>query len=271
VTRHAARFVDGEDLERFRRENEVVIVDLGTANLYARAHLPGAIFLGYDRLVARNGLTGGLLPPFQQLAKTLSELGIGNDTLVLAYDDEGGGKAARLCWTLDSLGHHRWKILDGGIHAWLEEKRPLSRTVPRPSRRDFVPRPGVDCIADAEHILKHLGSPDIALLDARSPAEFTGAQRFARRAGHIPGAANWEWTDALDTNRKLRLRPDHELVAELTARNVVPEREVICYCQTHHRSSLTYVILRHLGYEYVRGYPGSWSDWGNRMDTPIAT
>lgn len=265
------RFLDAEDLEAQAGNRNVVLVDLGMPGLYAQAHLPGALFLGYDRLVARDGLTGGLLPPFQQLAQTFSELGIGSDTLVIAYDDEGGGKAARLCWTLDSLGHHRWKILDGGIHAWLEEKRPLSRTVPRPLRRDFVPRLRDECIADAERILDHLGSPDIALLDARSPAEFSGAQRFARRAGHIPGAANWEWTDALDTNRKLRLRPDHELVAELTARNVVPEREVICYCQTHHRSSLTYVILRHLGYEHVRGYPGSWSDWGNRMDTPIAT
>lgn len=268
---YGTRFLDAEGLEAQAGNSNVVLVDLGMPGLYAQAHLPGALFLGYDRLVARDGLTGGLLPPFQQLAQTFSELGIGSDTLVIAYDDEGGGKAARLCWTLDSLGHHRWKILDGGIHAWLEEKRPLSRTVPRPLRRDFVPRLRDECIADAERILDHLGSPDIALLDARSPAEFSGAQRFARRAGHIPGAANWEWTDALDTNRKLRLRPDHELVAELTARNVVPEREVICYCQTHHRSSLTYVILRHLGYEHVRGYPGSWSDWGNRMDTPIAT
>jgi thiosulfate/3-mercaptopyruvate sulfurtransferase len=271
VTRPTARFVNGEDLESLRRDNNVVLVDLGKLELYARAHIPGALFLDYDRLVAKHGLTGGLVPPIEELAQTLSELGIGNDTLVIACDEEGGGKAARLCWTLDCLGHHRWMVLNGGIHAWLDEKRPLSRAAPRPLRRDFIPRLREQYIADADLILEHLGRPGVALLDARSPEEFSGAQRFARRAGHIPGAMNWEWTDALDANRKLRLRPDHELFAELTARNVVPEREVICYCQTHHRSSLTYAILRHLGYEHVRGYPGSWSDWGNRMDTPIAT
>lgn len=271
MTGPTARFVNGEELESLDRYSSVVLVDLGTPELYARAHIPGALFLGYDRLVAKHGLTGGLIPPVEELAQTLSELGIGNDTLVIAYDDEGGGKAARLCWTLDCLGHHRWMVLNGGIQAWLDEKRPLSRAVPHPLRRGFIPRLRDEYIADADHILEHLGRPDIALLDARSPEEFGGAQRFARRAGHIPGATNWEWTGALDPHRKLRLRPNHELVAELTARNVVPQREVICYCQTHHRSSLSYAILRHLGYEHVRGYPGSWSDWGNRLDTPIAT
>ena len=103
----------------------------------------------------------------------------------------------------------------------------------------------------------------------RSPAEFTGARKFADRAGHIPGAAHLEWTDMMDKQRNLRLLPDDQLRAMLAERGVTPDKEIITYCQTHHRSAYSYVVLKHLGYENVRGYPGSWSDWGNNPALPV--
>jgi thiosulfate/3-mercaptopyruvate sulfurtransferase len=107
------------------------------------------------------------------------------------------------------------------------------------------------------------------LVDARSEAEFTGRQRFSSRGGHIPGAIHWDWMEMMDRERNLRLKPEQELLAELERRGIAKEDQVVAYCQTHHRSSLTYVALKYLGLEKVRGYPGSWSDWGNRQDLTV--
>ncbi|MDX1513585.1 MAG: rhodanese-like domain-containing protein, partial [Gammaproteobacteria bacterium] len=89
------------------------------------------------------------------------------------------------------------------------------------------------------------------------------------RGGHIPGAVNFNWTDAMDPEAQRRLRPRERLLEDLADLGVTPDREVVTYCQTHRRSSHTYVVLKSLGFERVRGYPGSWSDWGNDPSTPV--
>ena len=99
------------------------------------------------------------------------------------------------------------------------------------------------------------------LLDVRSPDEYNGIKKFAERAGHIPGAINFEWTQAIDKGRNLRFKPDEEITALLSPLGITPDKEIITHCQTHHRSAHTYILLRHLGFERVKGYPGSWSEW----------
>jgi len=96
-----------------------------------------------------------------------------------------------------------------------------------------------------------------------------GSSVLAARGGHIPGAVNMDWVLAMDKARDLRLRSPEELRRMLERRGVTPDKEVIVYCQTHHRSSHTYVMLKSLGYPRIRGYPGAWSAWGNRRDTPV--
>jgi thiosulfate/3-mercaptopyruvate sulfurtransferase len=130
-------------------------------------------------------------------------------------------------------------------------------------RRDTV-------IADREFILRHLEDPAVVLLDARSPDEYRGVKRFAERGGHIPGAVNLDWLQTMDPARGLRLKPAQELRALLAPLGVAPDKDVVCYCQSHHRSAHSWMMLRSLGFERVRGYPGSWSDWGNQADTPVA-
>ncbi len=103
--------------------------------------------------------------------------------------------------------------------------------------------------------------------DARSPAEFRGEKLFAARGGHIPGAINFEWTAAMDRARDLRIRED--IAEQLEALGIVPEKEVVTHCHTHHRSGLTYLLAKALGYPRVKGYAGSWSEWGNLPDTPV--
>ncbi|MCW8909638.1 MAG: rhodanese-like domain-containing protein, partial [Gammaproteobacteria bacterium] len=99
--------------------------------------------------------------------------------------------------------------------------------------------------------------------------EYDGSKKFAERGGHIPGAIHFEWTDGMDRQRNYRLLADDELKSKLNALGLTEDKEIIVYCQTHHRSALSYFMLKQLGYEKVRGYPGSWSEWGNRMDTPV--
>ena len=98
-----------------------------------------------------------------------------------------------------------------------------------------------------------------------------GAKQLSARSGHIPGAVNLNWLDTIDTNNHLRLKPRRMLKDILEARQILPAREVITYCQTHHRSAHTWMLLKSLGYPTVRGYPGSWAEWGNDSETPIQT
>lgn len=264
------RLLEPADLKPHLGSENFLIVDLGRAETYAQAHVPGAVHLDYARLVAARPPVLGLLPEPSSLSAVLGAIGLTPESHVIAYDDEGGGAAARLLWTLDAIGHTRHSLLNGGLHAWLNERLPASQepTVANPLAFEArVQNPAV--IADKDYILNRLRDPGVILLDARTPAEYRGEKRRAERAGHIPGAVNFEWINALDRAHNLRLKPEAELRAALEALGVTPDREIIAYCQTHHRSAHTYQVLKILGYPRVRGYPGSWSEWGNRDDTPV--
>ena len=262
-------FIEPEELQNRLDDERLLILDVGKASLYQQLHIPGAIFVDYGDLVSKSGDVSGLLPPVHQLERLFSSLGISDGSLVVTYDDEGGGKAARLIWTLHCLGFNNALLLNGGIHAWANEGFPLSREIRSTRQSDFRAKPDFSPIADAESIAASLDDPDVQTIDARSADEYFGRRLFARRGGHIPGAVHWEWTAAMDQRRNLRLRPEADLRAELAQRNIHDGQTLICYCQTHHRSSFLYVLLKHLGFDKVQGYPGSWSDWGNRNDLPV--
>ena len=103
----------------------------------------------------------------------------------------------------------------------------------------------------------------------RSAAEYSGRDKRAERAGHIPGAVNLNWVTAMDQRRKMRLKQEGQLRRMLSSLGVTPGKEIIVYCQTHHRSSHAYNMLKALGFPNVKAYPGSWAEWGNSPDTPI--
>ncbi len=245
-------------------------VDLCKAESYRQGHLPGAVHLEYAALVAARPPAAGALPSDEQLGRALAGAGVTPQHHVIAYDDEGGGRAARLLWTLHVLGHRRCSLLDGGRAAWANAGLALDRRAERPAPGRYPARAGDRGIADKAYILARLGDPGTVLLDARSAQEYDGTKKRAEKVGHIPGAVNWEWTEATDPARDRRLRPAARLRATLHALGVTPDKEVVVYCHTHHRSALSFVVLRHLGFPAVRGYDGSWSEWGNSPDTPVA-
>lgn len=262
--------LEPEALEPLLGDPTLLLVDLSRGEIHAQYHLPGAIHLDYSRIVRTAPPVGGLLPDAAQLSEALSAIGLMPERHVVAYDDEGGGKACRLLWTLEALGHRRYSLLNGGLHAWANEGHPLTREPARPARSTYQARlvNAGTVVADTAYILVHLADDSHALLDARSAAEYHGLKRYSARGGHIPGAVNLDWTETMDQGRNLRLKPAAELRRQLEGLGITPDKEVVAYCQTHHRSAHTWFMLHWLGYR-AKGYAGSWSDWGNREDTPI--
>ncbi len=263
--------VEPKDLESLLGGPELLIVDLCQANNYAQAHIPEALHLEYANLLLGTKPAPGLLPDAARLSAALSAIGLTPDKHVVAYDVEGGGRACRLIWTLDALGHPASSLLNGGLFAWANEGHPLSQQPSAPTPSDYSASIRDRVVATRDYIEKHLNDAQIALLDARTPEEYYGTTVRAARGGHIPGAVNLNWLDTIDRTRNYRLLPDDVLRTLVADRGLRNDQEVITYCQTHHRSAHSYVMLKHLGFDKAKGYPGAWAEWGNSPDTPVET
>jgi len=250
---------------------DIQVIDLSSAEQYAMEHIPGAIHFDYDHLVTGDKPATGQLPSLEAIQEQLEFAGISSARPMVVYDGEGTGKAARFCWTMDVLGFENWSLLNGGIDAWDNDERPLSTESSVSPRARFEI---TDCrdtrLATIDDMLNFVNHERIGILDARTPAEHAGEDVRAERGGHIPGSRNLNWLDTMDPLDFGRLKDPEVLQQMLNELGLTPEHEVVAYCQTHHRSSLSYVMLKWLGYRHIRGYAGSWSEWGNRSDTPVS-
>lgn len=241
---------------------------MAAAEDYARYHLPGALLVAPAELVHGAAPAPGRLPGLERLEALFGRLGHGDEQHYILYDDEGGGWAGRFAWTLDVLGHSNWSYLDGGIHAWAELNGPLASgegDYPAPT----TPVLSIDRepIAEVEDVLTAIDDADEVIWDVRSREEYLGLRSGSARAGHIPGARHLDWMMLKDPARALRLTDN--LPALLAEHGIDPEHPVITHCQSHHRSGLSYMIGRLLGFSRIRAYHGSWGEWGNRDDLPI--
>jgi len=234
---------------------------------FEAGHLPGAVFLDLDTdLSAPTGPGRHPLPDPGSLARRLGGLGIGTEAFIVAYDDAGGGVAARLWWMLDDLGHLDAAVLDGGIGAWTAAGYPLSTGMAAwpPARLELAPR--WSKVVDREALVPRLGS--VVLLDARAPARYRGdVEPIDPVAGHIPTALN----APLDGN----LGPDGRFLppAALAARFqglVGAGAEVVTSCGSGTNACQNALAMRLAGLPDPVLYPGSYSDW-SRAGMPVAT
>lgn len=237
--------------------------------MYDEAHVPGAVHLDFRYTQAGTAPAPGALPPEDALSEMLSYLGLTPDTHVVAYDDEGGGWAGRFLWLLEMVGHTKWSYLDGGIHAWISARLPYEQQANTPVHSDYRAKVSGDAAVDKDYLRRHLGDPELVIWDARSREEYDGVRALALRAGHIPGAAHFDWIDCMDRRRQLRLRDLDELRRILADLGISADKDVVTHCQTHHRSGLTWLVGKLLGFPRIRAYAGSWSEWGNDPSLPV--
>lgn len=264
--------IETDELAKLVDDSGVRIVDLrgdienGQA-AYRKGHIKNALFLSWRELDSLEANRKGY-PILPEDAEALfGRLGIDHRMLVVAYDDTGGLFAARLFYVLEFYGHDRVQVLNGGLGKWAREGRPLSAEVPTVAPARFEAKPRPELIATAEELKTRLGKPEVCLVDARSPEEYTGREVRAKRGGRIPGAVNVDWVTTLKPDGTFK--PADELRRIFEAAGARPDLEVVTYCQTGVRAAHDYFALRLLGYTKVRNYDGSWADWGNSPELPI--
>jgi thiosulfate/3-mercaptopyruvate sulfurtransferase len=261
--------LEAEQLAEHLDDSRLLILDASSVDNYARHHVPGAIHISPKSLQAGTPPAPGKLPSVAQLSELFSAVGLSEDQHVIAYDDEGGGWAGRLIWTLEVLGHKNFSYLNGGLTTWVNENHPLESDSNQPEKNDFTATIDRTAIAEVDDIIPQLGDSQFAIWDARSAAEFNGTKVLAKRGGHIPGAINIDWLELMDRQRNLRLVDLEQLQQRLNDLGLNKEKNIVTHCQSHHRSGLTYLAMKILGYPNIKAYHGSWSEWGNRDDTPI--
>lgn len=247
-----------------------IILEQASKEEYGLGHIPGSLWLDFKRLQSQL-FSPGLLPEAEQLSVLFSEYGITADTHIICSDDEGGGWAGRLIWILDCLGHQHYSFLNGGLTAWRLGGFDCDQNIPKkqPSlyQANIYQEPFT---VSKEQILASLAHNSLTLWDARSADEYSGKKAFSARGGHIPGAIHFEWKGALDKSNGLRIRNLNQIKQELAECGIKQQQPIATYCQTHHRSGFTYFLGKLLSLN-VKGYAGSWSEWGNAPDTPIST
>ena len=242
------------------------IVDLRDEKAYRRAHIPGAVHFPSGNLFAKVNGVVGMLPPVRIVAEKLARAGIGPETTVVAYDDARGLYATRLFWALDYIGQGKGRVLDGGWAYWRVLKLPVSSRVPRVAEARLTPKPRPELLAGLEWMRRHIKSSGTVYVDSRSFFEYRGVTRYAKYRGHIPGAVSFEWKGHMRPSGTML--PAKELLAKFKSLGVTPDKEVAVYCQVMVRAAHSYFTLKWLGFPRVRGYDGSWAEWGNRDDTP---
>jgi thiosulfate/3-mercaptopyruvate sulfurtransferase len=259
-----------------RGDANVVVAEVDeNPDLYDEGHIPGAVRLHWQDDL-QDPLERDLIEKaeFEQL---MGRLGIGDDSTVVLYGDKNNWFAAYAYWYLKIYGHRDVRILDGGRQKWIDEGRELTTETPSPQPASYSAQERDESIrAFRDYVLETVRSGGKNLVDVRSPQEYAGEllappgyeQEGASRGGHIPTAQSIPWAQAVREDGTFKSADD--LRALYAGKGITPDQETIAYCRIGERSAHTWFVLRELlGYEDVRNYDGSWTEWGNLVDVPI--
>lgn len=246
--------------------------------LYDTGHAPGSVKIDWLNDLWDDTIREFIQP--EELATLFQSLGVSNDTTVVVYGDKNNWWAAYAFWFFRYNGHENLKLMNGGRAKWVAENKPVTTDVPDITPGSYTPgQRNPELRAFREDVLKHLENVKAgtgALVDVRSPGEFKGEvthmadypQEGVLRGGHIPGAQSIPWAQA--ANPDGTFKSADELRALYEPKGVTPDKEVIAYCRIAERSSHSWFVLKYLlGYENVKNYDGSWTEWGNSVGLPI--
>jgi thiosulfate/3-mercaptopyruvate sulfurtransferase len=263
-------------LDEHLNDPSIVVAEVDeNPDLYDEGHIPGAVKLHW-REDLQDPVERDLVEKdeFEQL---MASRGIGNDTTLVVYGDKNNWFAAYAYWYLKIYGHEDVRILDGGRQKWIDEARELTTDLPQVGKAAYSARERDESIrAYRDAVRETIGDAGHALVDVRSPQEFAGdliappgyEQEGAQRAGHIPSAASIPWATAVRDDGTFKSADDLREI--YGAKGVTRDKAVTAYCRIGERSAHTWFVLRELlGYENVRNYDGSWTEWGNLVGVPI--
>jgi thiosulfate/3-mercaptopyruvate sulfurtransferase len=251
-----------------------VEVDVDTG-AYDSGHLPGAV--GWNWQCDTQDQLLRDIPNVHDFEALMSRSGIDSDTTVVLYGDNNNWFAAFAYWLLKMYGHADVRLIDGGRKKLLAENYPLTTEMPQIKTTQYKVQAGDYSLrALRQDVLAHLINPGGALVDVRSPDEFSGKllappalpQEGSQRGGHIPGAVNIVWARAV--NEDGTFKSYTELMELYGSQAVTADKDIIAYCRIGERSSHTWFVLKYLlGYPKVRNYDGSWTEWGSSIGMPI--
>lgn len=252
----------------------ILEVDVDTS-AYEQGHIPGAVGIHWKRDL-ETPVTRDIATK-EQLEEVLGRAGVSNDSTVVLYGDNHNWFAAYAWWLLKYYGHEDVRIMNGGRKKWVDEGRPLVTEVPAPPRTLYrARRPDQSIRAFRENVLRAIGKKKFALVDVRSPKEFSGEllapenlpQEGAQRGGHVPGAKNIPWGENVREDGTFKSAA--ELRELYQSRGITQDKEIITYCRIGERSSIAWFALKELlGYPKVRNYDGSWTEYGSLVGVPI--
>lgn len=245
--------------------------------LYDVGHIPGAVHIDWRRDL-NDPITRDYVGP-EEFAALCRRNGITPETTVIFYGDKSNWWACYAFWVFQLFGHTNAKVLDGGRDKWESEGRPLTRALPQVPAAEYpTPASRNDAAHRAyfQQTLEHMKAGK-KLVDVRSPKEFSGEvthmpeypQEGVLRGGHIPGARSCPWSRAANADKTFKTRAELEALyaGELGLQR---DDDIVAYCRIGERSSHTWFVLKYLlGYQNVRNYDGSWTEWGNMVRTPI--
>jgi thiosulfate/3-mercaptopyruvate sulfurtransferase len=251
----------------------VVEVDVDTS-AYDQGHVPGAIGWNWTTELC-DTLVRDIIPA-DKFEALMARSGIGNDTTVVLYGDNNNWFAAWAFWQMKIYGHRDVRIMNGGRKKWLAEGRPLDTQKPSPNAATYKAHaPDLSIRAFLPEVQQAVNTRSAVLVDVRSPQEFTGEilappglPETCQRGGHIPGAKSIPWSKAC--NEDGTFKSSEELQQLYGGAGATPDTPVIAYCRIGERSSHTWFVLKHLlGYQDVKNYDGSWTEWGNLVGAPV--
>ncbi|PIE36396.1 MAG: thiosulfate sulfurtransferase [Gammaproteobacteria bacterium] len=262
----AAAELAAAELAAAGRSPDLHLIDLRPREQFDAGHIPGAVHADAMLLSKTEPPVGGLLPDAAVVTELLQAAGVNAGGHVVAIDTGAATAAARLVWVLHAFGINAVSWLDGGMAAWHAAGGALDSGPVTPVRGDITLSLDGANVIDASTLLTRLADDTLRIVDTRSRAEYLGDDVRSAFGGHVPGALHADWIELLQADG--RLKPRGDLADYFKSLGLAPDQDIVVYCQTHQRSSVTYVVLKALGYERVLGLDGAWSAWGNRADLP---